>query len=191
MDATRGRPGSRGSSWDDAERLAVEIAAGGRLPELASPVPLEYSEVLHASGDVEAWRFQGMDVPYVRHRGFAVGGLFTFGLTAAATAAANRRARAEAERLAAPQWRPLGVVGVLATSHRLLVLHGGSWTSVWYEAIRQIRPSVEQDRLELLFDEAPPYLLVGPAVPYLAVVVATALALQVGTDAVAATLASA
>ena len=158
---------------------------------MASPVLLEDGEVLHALSDVNAWRFQGIDVPYVRHRGFAVGGLFTFGLAAAATAAANRRARAEAERLAAPQWRPLGVVEVLATSHRLLVLHGGSWTSVWYEAIRQIRPSLEQDRLELFFDEAPPYLLVGPAVPYLAVVVATALAVQVGTDAVATTLVSA
>lgn len=169
----------------------MEIAAGGRLPELASPVLLEDGEVLHASGRAEAWRFQGMDVPYVRHRGFAVGGLFTFGLTAAATAAANRRARADAERLAAPQWRPLGGVEVLATSHRLLVLHDGSWTSVWYEAIRQIRPSLEQDRLELLFDEAPPYLLVGPAVPYLAVVLATALAVQVGTHAAATTLVSA
>lgn len=169
----------------------MEIAAGGRLPELARPVLLEDGEVLHASGRAEAWRFQGMDVPYVRHRGFAVGGLFTFGLTAAAAAAANRRARADAERLAAPQWRPLGGVEVLATSHRLLVLHDGSWTSVWYEAIHQLRPSLEQDRLELLFDEAPPYLLVGPAVPYLAVVLATALAVQVGSDAVAATLASA
>ena len=89
MDAARGRPGSCGSSWKHAEQLAMEIAAGGRLPELASPVLLEDGEVLHASGDVEAWRFQGIDVPYVHHRGFAVGGLFTFWLTAAATAAAT------------------------------------------------------------------------------------------------------
>jgi hypothetical protein len=188
MEATRGRPSSPVGSWDAAERLAEEIAAGERLPELASPAGLEVGEVLHATGDADAWRFQGLDVPYVQRRGFAIGGLITFGVTAAATAAANRRARVEAEQLAAPQWRPLGRVPVLATSHRLLVLHQGSWASVWYESIRQMRPGLAEGRLELFFDDDPPYLLQGPSVPYLAVVLATALAVQVGTDAVASTL---
>lgn len=191
MDATRGRPVSPDSSWDLAEQLAEEIAAGQRLPELVSPVILEAGEVLHATVDAGAWRFQGLDVQYVQRRGFAFGGLITFGVTAATTAAANRRARLEAEQIAAPQWRPLGQVPVMATSHRLLVFHGGAWASVWYEAIRQLRPALDDGRLELFFEDDPPYLLQGPAVPYLAVVLATALAVQVGTDAVASALLSA
>lgn len=166
----------------------MEIAAGKRLPELISPVALEVGEVLHASVEADAWRFQGVDVPYVQRHGFAVGGLITFGITAAATALANGRARAEAEQMAAPQWRPLGQVPVMATSHRLLVWHEGAWASVWYQAVRQLRPALAESRLELFFEDDPPYLLQGPAVPYLAVVLATALAVQVGTDAVASAL---
>lgn len=192
MAATRRRPVSPVVSWEAAERLAEEIAAGQRLPELVSPVVLEVGEVLHASVDADAWRFQGLNVQYLQRRGFAFGGLITFGVTAAATAAANRRARSEAEKLAAPQWRPLGRVPVMTTSHRLLVWYEEAWASVWYEAIRQIRPALDEGRLELFFfDDDPPYLLQGPAVPYLAVVLATALAVQVGTDAVASAVLSA
>ena len=191
MDATRGRPVSPVGSWEAAERLAEEIAAGQRLPQLVSPIILDAGEVLHATVDADAWRFQGLDVPYVQRHGFAIGGLITFGVTAAATAASNRRARGEAEQMAAPQWRTLGQVPVMATSHRLLVFHEGAWASVWYEAIRQLRPALAEGRLELFFEDDPPYLLQGPSVPYLAVVLATALAVQVGTDAVASALLSA
>ena len=93
--------------------------------------------------------------------------------------------------MAAPQWRTLGQVPVMATSHRLLVFHEGAWASVWYEAIRQLRPALAEGRLELFFEDDPPYLLQGPSVPYLAIVLATALAVQVGTDAVASALLSA
>ena len=75
MDATRGRPVSPDSSWDLAEQLAEEIAAGQRLPELVSPVILEAGEVLHATVDAGAWRFQGLDVQYVQRRGFAYRGI--------------------------------------------------------------------------------------------------------------------
>lgn len=188
MAATGGRPAFPFSSWEAAERLAENIAAGGRLPALVSPLVLETGEALHATADTDAWRFQGVDVTYVHRHGFAFGGPITFGVAAVATTATNRRARAEAERMAAPQWRPLGQVPVMATSHRLLVFHEGSWASVWYEAIRQMRPVLAEGRLELFFEDDPPYLLRGPAVPYLAVVLATALAVQVGTEAVASTL---
>lgn len=174
--------------WDAASQLAGAVSEGDRLPELASPVALEFGEMLHASVEADAWRYLAVDVAYEQHQGFAVGGLLTFGVTAAATVAANRRARAEAERQAAPQWRQLGQVPILATSHRLLVRHEGAWASVWYEAIRQLRPALADDRLELFFEDDPPYLLQGPSVPYLAVVLATALAAQMGTDAVASAL---
>ena len=188
MAATAARPAPTDTSWAVAELLAAEIVGGGRLPELASPVVLEAGEVLHAQVEAEAWRYLAVDVPCTQHRGYALGGPLLFGITAAARAVANRRARLEAERLAAPQWRPLGLLPVLATSHRLLVLHEAAWHSVWYAAIRQIRPALHEDRLEMFFEEDPPYLLAGPAVPYLAVVLATALAIQVGPDAVASSL---
>lgn len=188
MAATAARPASSLSSWQAAETLAEEVAAGGRLPELSSPVVLEVGEVLHAHGQVDAWRYLALDVGYVERRGGAFGGPLLFGLTSAARTVANRRARREAERLAAPQWRPLGRLPVLATSHRLFVLHEGAWHSVWYEAIRQIRPTLYEDRVALFFEEDPPYSLTGPAVPYLAVVLAAALAAQVGPDAVASAL---
>lgn len=141
---------------------------------MMSPVPLEAGEVLHASVEAHGWRYIAFDTAYEQQRCFAVGGLLAFGVTAVATVAANRRARAAAERQAAAQWRPLGQLPILVTSHRLLVLHEGTWASVWYAAIREFRPRLEDNRLELFFEDDPPYLLCGPAVPYLAVVLVTA-----------------
>ena len=188
MAATAARPASSLSSWQAAEMLAESVAAGGRLPELSSPVVLEVGEALHAHAQVDAWRYLALDVGYVQCRGGVFGGPLLFGLTSAARIVTNRRARREAEQLAAPQWRPLGHLPVLATSHRLLVLHERAWHSVWYEAICQIRPALHEDRLELFFEEDPPYSLTGPAVPYLAVVLVAALAAQVRPDAVVSAL---
>lgn len=188
MAATRSRPDPLTTCWEAAARLADAVASGDRLPELSSPVSLEPGETLHAGVDLDGWRHQGLDVPYEQHRGFVAGGLLMSGVTAAATVAANRRARLEAERLAAPQWRALGHVPVLATSHRLIVFHEGSWASVWYEAICQIRPALGEGRLELIFEDDPAYALQGQWVPYLAVVLATVLAERFGVDAVASAL---
>lgn len=188
MAADYGRADPPDSAWVAAERLAEAVSSGMPLVVLPSPVLLEPGEVLHASGDATAWRYQALDVAYEQRRGFVLGGPILFGVTAAATAAANRRARAEAERCAAAQWRPLGQLQLLATSHRLLVLHQGAWASVWYDAIRQIRPALAEGRLELNFEDDAPYALAGPWVPYLAVVLVTVLAEQDGTSAVAAAL---
>jgi hypothetical protein len=170
--------------WMAAPELADDIAVGRKLPEFATPVPLEVGEVLHASVEARAWRYQALDVVYPQQRVIAVGGPVAFALNAAASAVGNRRARAEAERQAVPQWRYVGHLPVLATTHRLLVLHDGAWASVWYEAIRQVRPALAEGRLELVFEDDPPYALQGPWVPYLGVVLATILAERLGTDAV-------
>jgi hypothetical protein len=77
---------------------------------------------------------------------------------------------------------------VLATNDRFLVLHDGAWASVWYEAIRKIRPALAEHRLELVFEDDPPYALQGSLVPYLGIVLATLLADRLGTDAVATAL---
>lgn len=65
-----------------------------------------------------------------------------------------------------------------------LRFHDGVWGSVWYSAIRQLIPHPAEGRLELLFEDDPPYLLVGEWVPYLTVVVTAVLAQVHGVDTV-------
>jgi len=169
------------------EQLAVEVASGAPLPELPSPVLLGFGEVLHAEAEFVGWRFRAADVIYEQYRPMATG-LLTFGLSAVAAAIGNRRAMREAEQLAAPQWRALGLMPALATNQRLLVFQEGAWQSVWYSAIRQLLPRPAEQRLELIFEADAPYLLVGEWVPYLTVVITTVLAGGLGVDAVAAML---
>ena len=158
------------------------------LPTLVSQVLLGPTEVLHAQVEASGWRFHGVDVVVEQRRLLVLGGLLTFGIASAANSIGNRRARAEAQRLAAPQWRPLGSMPLLATNQRLLAFHEGEWASVWYSAISQIVPSVEDCRLELVFEDDPPYLLAGEWVPYLTVIITAVLASNYGVDAVASIL---
>lgn len=181
MDAAWSRVAS-GSEWDAAVDLANRVATGGGLPNLASPVLLDAGEVLHADISAEGWRYHPADVTYLQLYAVAIGGPFMFGLVAAGTAAARRRARREAEALAAPQWRHLGTLRILATDRRLLVWHDCAWASVWYNAIRELRPDLEAGRLELTFENDAPYCLAGPWAPYLTVIVTTVLAAQRGIE---------
>ena len=183
MDATRSRPASDGA-WSAAVDLANRVAVGGELPSIPSPVLLEADEVLYANLTAEGWRFHGADVTYAAPRAIAIGGPLMFGLVAAGSASARRRARRQAEAIAAPQWRPLGSLRILATDRRLLVWRGDAWASVWYHAIREMRPDLEATRLDLTFDDDPPYCLTGPWVPYLTVIVTTLLARDRGVAAV-------
>jgi hypothetical protein len=187
MEATWGR-GGLGSEWGFAVELAEHVAGGGALPVRASPVLLDPGEVLHADLSAFGWRFEAMDVFYEEPRVVAFGGLLLMGTTALAAATARRRARAEAERLAAPQWRSLGGLRILPTDRRLLVWFDGAWASVWYAGIREIHPDLPSARLTMHFDDDPPYALAGPWVPYLTVVMATCLAERLGIDAVEAAL---
>jgi hypothetical protein len=171
----------------EAERLALRVADGHPLPVVPSPVQLDQGEMLHARLDAEGWRFHSVDVVYEQERMFA-GGVVTFGLAAALAGLGNRRTRRRASELAAPQWRPLGWMPVLATNERLLALHEGVWQSVWYSGICQLIPRPADGYLELRFEADPPYLLSGEWVPYLTVVVTTALAQTYGVDAVATIL---
>jgi hypothetical protein len=158
------------------------------LPTLVSQVLLGPTEVLHAQVEASGWRFHGVDVVVEQRRILVLGGLLTFGIASAANSIGNRRARAEAQRLAAPQWRPLGSMPLLATNQRLLAFHQGEWASVWYSAISQINPSVDDCRVELIFEDDPPYVLAGEWVPYLTVIITAVLASNYGVDAVASIL---
>lgn len=187
MEATWGRE-RLGSEWDLAAELAEHVAAGGDLPVLSIPVLLDPGEVLHADLSAFGWRFEAMDVSYEEPRVVAFGGLLLMGTTTLAAASARRRARAEAERLAAPQWRSLGGLRILPTDRRLLVWFDGAWASVWYAGVREIHPDLPSTRLTMHFDDDPPYALAGPWVPYLTVVMTACLAGRLGVDAVEAAL---
>jgi len=167
-----------------ARDLVEWIAGGGGLPEVRGPVRLAPGETAYADLPADGWRFDIADVTYAEPRAVAIGGPLLFGLVAASSAAARRRARRRAEAHAAPQWRPLGALRAVATDRRLLVWHWGEWSSVWYDAIVELRPDVEAARLDMSFENDPPYCLAGPWVPYLTVVVTTAIALRRGVVAV-------
>lgn len=187
MEATWGR-GGVDSGWDVAVELAEQIADGSPLPVLASTVLLDRGEILHADVGAFGWRFQAIDVFYEEPRILAFGGPVLFAAASIGAASARRRARAEAEQLAAPQWRSLDELRVLATDRRLLVWFEGAWASVWYDGIRELHPDLEQHRVTMLFDDDPPYALAGPWVPYLTVMLTACLAARRGTDAAAAAL---
>ncbi len=181
MEATWGRGGA-GSERDLAVELAEHVRAGGALPVLPSPVLLDPGEVLHAGLNAVGWRFMAMDVFYEEPRVIAFGGPLLMATTALAATSARRRARAEAERLAAPQWRSLGGLRILATDRRLLVWFEGAWSSVWYAGIREFHPDVPANRLTMLFDDDPPYALAGPWVPYIVVVLTASLGAERGVQ---------
>lgn len=181
MDAAWSRVGVD-IEWGAAVDLANRVAHGGGLPNLASPVLLDAGEVLHADVAAEGWRYHAADVTYTEPRVVAIGGPLMFGLVAAGSAVARRRARREAEALAAPQWRPLGALRILATDRRLLVSHEGAWASVWYDAIRELRPDLEAGRLDVTLENDPPYCVAGRWVPYLTVIITAVLVARRGVE---------
>lgn len=183
MDATWSRSDG-GSEWVAALELATIVSAGGQLPTMPSPVLLDAGEALHADLPAQGWRFHSADVTYNAPRVVAIGGPMMFGVAAAGSALARRRARRSAEALAEPQWRALGALRILATDRRLLVWHNGVWASVWYSVIRELWPDPEARRLDMTFESDPPYCLAGPWVPYLTVIVTTHLAGDRGVQAV-------
>lgn len=142
-----------------ARRLAEALDNGGWLRSIVvEDAPLDPGEEAYADLLAHGWRHHAIDVQY-DHRTVMFGGPFLFAATALASCAANRRRRREAERLATPQWRPLGPLRVVVTSGRLLVLHQGTWWSVWYSAIDQVRAEVASSAITLTFRVDAPYLL--------------------------------
>lgn len=150
------RSSRRKTCADHRQAATSRLRRAGVLDEL----PL-------ASALVSGWRFQPAEVAY-EHRTLLFGGPVSFALSGLASLCGNRRARRAAERASAAQWRDLGPIEVIATPERLLVLHEGSWWSVWYSAITNIAHS--QNRLEMHFVGDPPYLLVGDVAAVAAVV---------------------
>jgi hypothetical protein len=130
------------------------VAAPPEIAALLLPGERLVTDPVAAHG----WRYESVEVPFERNT-LMVGGPLLFVLTGIGSAIRNRSARRAAEAQAAPRWRPLGPLTVLATTDRLLVWHQDAWRSVWYSAITS--SSCEARRLELTFADSAPYLLDG------------------------------
>lgn len=160
------------SVLDEARDLVESLSTGCRLDPLAlDGLPLLDDEHAYAEVDATAWRWVALSVAY-EQRALLVGGPLLMCTTGILSAVANGRRRREAERSAAPQWRALGPVRVVATDRRLLVWHLGAWWSVWFDAVSGVHPDLAAHRLDLTFGHDAPYRLEGPAVPLLAVALA-------------------
>lgn len=131
---------------------AAEATADHRL--IQAPA----DETVLAMADLYGWRFEPAEVTYER-RTVLFGGAIGWLITGAISAIGNYQARQEAERLAAPQWRPLGPLVVQATQQRLLVWHNEAWSSVWYSGVTSWH--CDDGQLILWFKADPPYLLCG------------------------------
>ena len=105
------------------------------------------------------WRYTGADVVY-EQRTTLIGGPLLALTTGLLSTAGNSRRRHAAELEAAPRWRSLGWLDIIATSQRLLVFHQAAWWSVWYSAITHtFYDGGSTLTLEFVFD--PPYRLAG------------------------------
>ena len=157
---------------DAACELADSLGNGGRLEPLAiDGLPLFSGEEPYADLLLTASRYLKVDIAYER-RTLLFGGPLLMSASAITSAVSNRRRRCDAERAAAAQWRPLGVLRVVATSQRLLVWDGGAWWSVWFGAITGLHPDATGHRVDLVFEDDPPYRFEGPDAAVLAVVIA-------------------
>lgn len=161
-----------------AEQVAADQVVGadgkGGHPQGVAfvDVPLGPGEVGYAELCAKGWRYYGLEDVWYEHCAVLIGGPIMMALIAVLSAATNRRRRNEAERIAEPQWRPLGSLGVVVTSERLLVWHAGAWSSVSYNSIEGVRLHEGVDQLDLYFACDPPYRLAGQGLEAVAVVLA-------------------
>lgn len=134
-------------------------------------VRLNSGEVAYLEGWARFGQYFGTDWSYTHSNFVAAGGLGLLALTAGLSAMGNSRRRQEAIAQAAPQWRALGTVPVVATNLRLLGCDQGRWLSWWYGDIRQLVPDLpKQHRIDLLFERSRPTRFEGGCVAVLAVV---------------------
>ena len=135
------------------------------------------ARLLHAQLDANGWRFHAVDVVVEQRRLLAYGW----------AAHVRHRCSGELDREQAGAWRRpsdsqrrsggrSGRCRCSPPTSGCSSFHEGEWASVWYSAIRQIVPSVDDCRLELIFEDDPPYLLAGEWVPYLTVIITAVLA---------------
>lgn len=110
-------------------------------------------------------RFYGQNVTYSTGGVFAMGSpLFVAGAMIGSVVG-NNRARAQAQRMAAAQWREVQYVDVLVTDRRLIIPVGGRMLSFYFDVVAAFYPELEAMTLTLDFgDRAEPLQIFSPSI---------------------------
>ena len=162
-----------GAEISAAGRLDAALSDGGRLEARdVDGVPLAPGELAYADLAAEGWRYYGLEGAVYEQRTLLVGSPLLMTVAAIVSVSCTRRRRRAAERLAAPQWRPLGRLRVVVTSERLLVWQAEAWWSVWFGSVVDLYLQPESSELDVFFADDPPYRLAGPGVAALAILFA-------------------
>lgn len=142
------------------------FAKGEALPSFeVFNLNLESDERLLDQYRAKYARFYGQNVTYSTGGVFAMGSpLFVAGAMIG-SAVGNNRARTQAERMAAAQWREVQYVDVLVTDRRLIIPVGGRTLSFYYNAVVAFYPELEAMTLTLDFgDDTEPLQIFSPSI---------------------------
>lgn len=127
----------------------------------------EVSPCLDGPFRLTGWRYYGLDDVMYERRTLLFGGPVVMSIAALASGLGNRRRRRDAERLAAPQWRPLGPVFVEVWSDRLVVSRGDNSGTVWLASVIEVGANSTHDIVDLYFEADAPYRFEGADAPHL------------------------
>ncbi|MFI6482446.1 hypothetical protein ACIBH1_31250 [Nonomuraea sp. NPDC050663] len=158
--------------WHSACALRQGLLSGYPVPQLPPPpVRLFPGEVAFAHANLRHEVWYGMDVEYQTST-MAFGGplMFTTGLLV--SAAGNARRKRQAQAMAAAQWRYHGHNSTLLTNHRVLTFSGNRWVTWALDQVMEVWPSPREFTYVLVFNDADPLRLTGPAAPWFMVVTA-------------------
>lgn len=157
--------------WYSAVQLAQAVQSGQPLPRQHSTLILGHGEIYHCGVEAEMEAYYARDEVSYNSGAFIAGRSLTgMALTGAASMAYNSHKKNKAQRQAAAQWRREGVVPLHITNQRLLVAQQGQLNSYWYEGgIAAFEPQFGRYSMMLQTHGGAPLNFVGPAVPYVAV----------------------
>lgn len=158
----------------EAWQAAIELRH--RLLNGWSPEPMQLWGVVLPAGDrllfdlhADYARHYGGSGHYTHTNGMFLGSAPFMIAGFAATAVANRRARANAAYEAQPRWREQQHTRVLVTEQRLICECGGRWLNFDYSAVSGFYPELMSYGLVLDFSNSEPLALSGPPAPFLTV----------------------
>lgn len=165
--------------WDYARGAAAGLLEGKAPPpvQVYGPV-LNRGETAFFSATANYARLWGGDGTYTNTGLLALGSPAFMVGAFAASGYINHRRKAAARRDAQVRWREQQRVGLIATSHRLLVNTAErGWLTFTYSAVTEYYPDVQNGALTLGFGEqCVPLLLSGPPVVPACVLVSAAVA---------------
>jgi hypothetical protein len=119
-----------------AAHLSAALAGGWRPPAVATPIALLPGEVAHASTAFRASSFTGALVPYSKGYMVGFGNPAVLAATLGGSLLYNHYKKTQAERMAAPQWRPVDDGMLHLTSQRFGLQGRLGWADIPYPDVR-------------------------------------------------------